>query len=54
MGYNLSIIHGHWSNDECIAVNPKTGELKPARTTTAITARLPATEECLPGSFSLT
>ena len=28
MGYDLSINHGHWSNGECIAVNPKTGELE--------------------------
>jgi gamma-glutamyltranspeptidase/glutathione hydrolase len=28
MGYDLSISHGHWSNGECIAVNPKTGELE--------------------------
>jgi gamma-glutamyltranspeptidase/glutathione hydrolase len=28
MGYDLSITHGHWSNGECIAVDPKTGELE--------------------------
>jgi gamma-glutamyltranspeptidase/glutathione hydrolase len=28
MGYDLSVSHGHWSNGECIAVNPKTGELE--------------------------
>jgi gamma-glutamyltranspeptidase/glutathione hydrolase len=28
MGYHLSIIHAHWSNGECIAVNPKTGDLE--------------------------
>ncbi|MGA3162249.1 MAG: gamma-glutamyltransferase [Terracidiphilus sp.] len=28
MGYDLSISHGHWSNGECIAVNPTTGELE--------------------------
>jgi gamma-glutamyltranspeptidase/glutathione hydrolase len=27
MGYMLSIRDGHWSNGECIAVDPKTGEL---------------------------
>jgi len=27
MGYNLAISHGHWSDGECIAVDPKTGEL---------------------------
>ena len=27
MGYSLSIRDGHWSNGECIAVDPKTGEL---------------------------
>jgi len=27
MGYLLSIKDGHWSNGECIAVDPKTGEL---------------------------
>lgn len=26
-GYNVSVSHGHWSNGECIAVDPKTGEL---------------------------
>jgi gamma-glutamyltranspeptidase/glutathione hydrolase len=28
MGYDISISHGHWSNGECIAVDPKTGELE--------------------------
>ncbi len=28
MGYDLSISHGHWSNGECIAVDPATGELE--------------------------
>jgi gamma-glutamyltranspeptidase/glutathione hydrolase len=28
MGYDLNISHGHWSNGECIAVNPATGELE--------------------------
>ncbi|MGD0293973.1 MAG: gamma-glutamyltransferase [Terracidiphilus sp.] len=28
MGYDISISHGHWSNGECIAVNPRTGELE--------------------------
>jgi gamma-glutamyltranspeptidase / glutathione hydrolase len=28
MGYDLSIKDGHWSNGECIAVDPKTGELE--------------------------
>ena len=27
MGYDLKLSHGHWSNGECIAVDPKTGEL---------------------------
>lgn len=27
MGYSLSIKDGHWSNGECIAIEPKTGEL---------------------------
>jgi gamma-glutamyltranspeptidase/glutathione hydrolase len=27
MGYTLSIKEGHWSNGECIAIDPKTGEL---------------------------
>ena len=27
MGYSLSIRDGHWSNGECIAVDPKSGEL---------------------------
>jgi len=27
MGYTLAIRDGHWSNGECIAVDPKTGEL---------------------------
>ena len=28
MGYTLSVKDGHWSNGECIAVDPKTGELE--------------------------
>jgi gamma-glutamyltranspeptidase/glutathione hydrolase len=28
MGYTLAIRDGHWSNGECIAVDPKTGELQ--------------------------
>jgi gamma-glutamyltranspeptidase/glutathione hydrolase len=28
MGYDLSIRNNHWSNGECIAVDPKTGELE--------------------------
>ena len=28
MGYSLVTRHGHWSNGECIAVDPKTGELE--------------------------
>lgn len=28
MGYDLSIRDGHWSKGECIAVDPKTGELE--------------------------
>jgi gamma-glutamyltranspeptidase / glutathione hydrolase len=28
MGYSLSIRNGHWSNGECIAVDPKTGALE--------------------------
>ena len=28
MGYDISIRNGHWSNGECIAVDPKTGELE--------------------------
>ena len=28
MGYAVSIRDGHWSNGECIAVDPKTGELE--------------------------
>jgi gamma-glutamyltranspeptidase/glutathione hydrolase len=28
MGYDLSIRNGHWSNGECIAIDPKTGELE--------------------------
>ena len=28
MGYDLSIREGHWSNGECIAIDPKTGELE--------------------------
>ena len=27
MGYDLSLSHGHWSDGECIAVDPATGEL---------------------------
>ena len=27
MGYKIQIKNGHWSNGECIAVDPKTGEL---------------------------
>ncbi len=27
MGYTLNIRDGHWSNGECIAIDPKTGEL---------------------------
>ncbi|HEY3705194.1 MAG TPA: gamma-glutamyltransferase [Terracidiphilus sp.] len=27
MGYSVSVRDGHWSNGECIAVDPKTGEL---------------------------
>src|SRR5579863_1320308 len=27
-GYSLSVRDGHWSNGECIAVDPKTGELE--------------------------
>jgi gamma-glutamyltranspeptidase/glutathione hydrolase len=27
MGYSLAISHGHWSDGECIAVDPKTGDL---------------------------
>jgi gamma-glutamyltranspeptidase / glutathione hydrolase len=27
MGYSISIRDGHWSNGECIAIDPKTGEL---------------------------
>jgi gamma-glutamyltranspeptidase/glutathione hydrolase len=27
MGYAIEIRDGHWSNGECIAVDPKTGEL---------------------------
>jgi gamma-glutamyltranspeptidase/glutathione hydrolase len=27
MGYTLSIRDGHWSNGECIAIDPKTGQL---------------------------
>jgi gamma-glutamyltranspeptidase/glutathione hydrolase len=26
-GYTLAIKDGHWSNGECIAIDPKTGEL---------------------------
>jgi gamma-glutamyltranspeptidase/glutathione hydrolase len=28
MGYEVAVKNGHWSNGECIAVNPKTGELE--------------------------
>jgi gamma-glutamyltranspeptidase/glutathione hydrolase len=28
LGYDLSVKNGYWSNGECIAVNPKTGELE--------------------------
>ena len=28
MGYDISISRGHWSNGECIAVDPATGELE--------------------------
>jgi gamma-glutamyltranspeptidase/glutathione hydrolase len=28
MGYDISIRNGHWSNGECIAVDPKTGDLE--------------------------
>jgi gamma-glutamyltranspeptidase/glutathione hydrolase len=28
MGYTLDIRDGHWSNGECIAIDPKTGELQ--------------------------
>jgi gamma-glutamyltranspeptidase/glutathione hydrolase len=28
MGYALNVKDGHWSNGECIAVDPKTGELE--------------------------
>jgi gamma-glutamyltranspeptidase/glutathione hydrolase len=28
MGYEVSVRNGHWSNGECIAVDPKTGELQ--------------------------
>ena len=28
MGYDLSVRNGHWSNGECIAVDPRTGELQ--------------------------
>lgn len=28
MGYNVAVSRGHWSNGECIAVDPKTGELQ--------------------------
>jgi gamma-glutamyltranspeptidase/glutathione hydrolase len=27
MGYSVSVRDGHWSNGECVAVDPKTGEL---------------------------
>ena len=28
MGYTVNVRDGHWSNGECIAVDPKTGELQ--------------------------
>ena len=28
MGYGLAVKDGHWSNGECIAIDPKTGELE--------------------------
>jgi gamma-glutamyltranspeptidase/glutathione hydrolase len=28
MAYNLAVKDGHWSNGECIAIDPKTGELE--------------------------
>jgi gamma-glutamyltranspeptidase / glutathione hydrolase len=28
MGYNVAVSRGHWSNGECIAVDPQTGELQ--------------------------
>ena len=28
MGYDVSVSKGHWSNGECIAVDPRTGELE--------------------------
>jgi gamma-glutamyltranspeptidase/glutathione hydrolase len=28
MGYDVAISKGHWSNGECIAIDPKTGELQ--------------------------
>ena len=28
MGYTLAVSNGHWSNGECIAIDPKTGELE--------------------------
>jgi gamma-glutamyltranspeptidase/glutathione hydrolase len=28
MGYDINVRTGYWSNGECIAVNPKTGELE--------------------------
>jgi gamma-glutamyltranspeptidase/glutathione hydrolase len=28
MGYDVSVSKGHWSNGECIAIDPKTGELQ--------------------------
>ncbi|WP_058188761.1 gamma-glutamyltransferase [Terracidiphilus gabretensis] len=28
MGYDIAISKGHWSNGECIAIDPKTGELQ--------------------------
>jgi gamma-glutamyltranspeptidase / glutathione hydrolase len=27
MGYKVNVKDGHWSNGECIEVDPKTGEL---------------------------
>ena len=40
MGYTVNIRDGHWSNGECIAVDPKTGELRVARIIAATTAKL--------------
>jgi gamma-glutamyltranspeptidase / glutathione hydrolase len=28
MGYSVSVRNGHWSNGECIAVDPQTGDLE--------------------------